>query len=57
MSSIKTSKEILRKWCEMNLSTHTDWSSTRIETINKCDSVEEFVDRLYQYLEDNSWKV
>ena len=50
MDSVRTTKEILREWCEQNMSTHTDWTGTRVETKNKCDSVEEFVDKLYNYL-------
>ena len=53
MEHIFTSKEILKEWCEKNLSTHTDWTGTRVETKNKCGSVDEFVDKLYEYLEDN----
>lgn len=53
MEHIFTSKEILKEWCEKNLSTHTDWTGTRVETKNKCGSVDKFVDKLYEYLEDN----
>ena len=56
METIKTSKEILKEWVESNMSTHTDWTGTRIETICKCESLEEFTDKLYEYLEDNSWR-
>ena len=53
---IRTTKEILKEWVEKNMSTHTDWAGTRVETKNKCASVDEFVDKLYSYLEDNDWK-
>lgn len=56
MESIFTSKEILKEWVEANMDTHTDWTGTRVETKNECDSIDEFVDKLYEYLEDNHWK-
>jgi hypothetical protein len=56
MKHILTSKEILKEWCENNLSTHTDWTGTRIETKNKCNSVDEFVDKLFVYLADNHYR-
>lgn len=57
MTSCRTTKEIITEWCEKNLSTHTDWNGTRIETMHKCESVEEFVNRLFEHIEDNSWRV
>lgn len=56
MDRVFTNKEILKEWCEQNLSTHTDWTGTRVETKKSCSSVEEFVDKLYNYLEDNHYK-
>lgn len=56
MDSIRTTKEILKEWCEKNMDTHTDWTGTRVETKNKCNSVDDFVDKLYEFLEDNDWK-
>lgn len=56
MDSIRTTKEILKEWCEKNMATHTDWTGTRVETKNKCNSVDDFVDKLYEFLEDNHWK-
>ena len=56
MEHIFTSKEILKEWCEKNLSTQTDWTGTRIETKNKCNSIDEFVDKLFNYLEDNHYR-
>ena len=44
------SKEILKEWCDQNLTTHTDWTGTRVETKNHCESVEAFVDKLYNDL-------
>lgn len=57
MVSIRTSKEILEEWVESNMSTHTDWTGTRVETKYKCESLEEFVDKLYEYLSDNHYRV
>lgn len=57
MESIRTSKEILKEWVESNMSTHTDWTGTRVETIYKCESLEEFIDKLYEYLSDNHYRV
>ena len=56
MATIRTTKEILAKWCVEHMSTHTDWTGTRVETMNNCNSVDEFVDRLYDYLENNNWR-
>lgn len=57
MASIRTSKEILKEWVESNMSTHTDWTGTRVETKFKCESLEEFIDNLYEYLSDNHYRV
>lgn len=56
MEYIRTSKEILKEWVEANMDTHTDWTGTRVETKYKCESIDEFVDKLYEYLEDNHWR-
>jgi hypothetical protein len=56
MESIRTSKEILKEWVEANMDTHTDWTGTRVETIKKYDSIDEMVDKLYEYLVDNYWR-
>lgn len=50
-------KEILKEWVESNMSTHTDWTGTRVETKFKCESLEEFTDKLFEYLSDNHHKV
>lgn len=50
-------KELLKEWVEKNMSTHTDWTGTRVETRYKCESLEEFVDKLYRHLSDNHHKV
>lgn len=57
MDRIRTTKEILKKWVEENMATHTDWTGTRVESKNTCNSTDEFVDKLYAYLEENDWRV
>ena len=52
METIKINKEILEKWCFDNLQKHEDWTGTRVETQNHCESVLEFIDKLYTYLEE-----
>lgn len=56
MESIRTSKEILKEWVEANMDSHTDWTGTRVETKYKCDSIDEFIDTLYEYLENNYYR-
>lgn len=53
MDSIRITKEILKEWCEQNMATHTDWTGTRVETKDNCNSVDDFVDNLFEHLEDN----
>lgn len=57
MESIRTSKEIIKEWVEKNMTTHSDWTGTRIETKYKCESIEEFIEKLYEYIEDNHWRL
>lgn len=57
MKRIQISKFILEEWCERNMSVHTDWTGTRVETINACSSIDEFVDKLWDYLEEESNKM
>lgn len=47
----KHDKELIVNFCRDNLHTHTDWTGTRVETINKCESVEEFTNKLIDYIE------
>lgn len=56
MENCRTTKDIIREFCENNLAPHTDWTGTRVETKYKCDSVETFVDRLWEWIEDNHYK-
>ena len=53
MDSARTTKEIIKEFCDTNLSTHTDWTGTRVETRYKCDTVDEFIERLWSYIEEN----
>ena len=39
------------------MATHTDWTGTRVETIKACSSIGEFVDKLWNYLEEESDKM
>ena len=57
MKSIRITKHILSEWCERYLDTHADWTGTRVETNNTCLSIDEFVDKLWNYLEDESNKM
>lgn len=57
MRGIRITKHILNEWCERYLDTHTDWVGTRVETVNEMESVDEFVDKLWNYLEDESDKM
>ena len=46
-------KELIRKFCEDNLHTHTDWTGTYVETIYQCDSVDIFVNDLLNCIEEH----
>lgn len=54
MKRIQITKHILEEWCEKNMHAHTDWTGTRVETNNTCLFISEFVDRLWDYLEEES---
>ena len=53
MDSVVISKKKLKDWCDRHMDTHTDWVGTRVETVNECESIDEFVDKLYDYLSNN----
>lgn len=36
------------------MNVHTDWTGIRVETKNNCISIDAFVDKLWDYLEDES---
>ena len=57
MEPIRISKQIIKEWVEKNMDTHTDWTGTRVETKYKCDSLEEFVNKLYEYICNNYFNV
>ena len=54
MKRIQINKNMLEEWCEKNMHAHTDWTGTRVETNNTCLSIDEFVDKLWDYLEEES---
>lgn len=53
MDKIFTNKKIITEFCHKNLHTHTDWTGTRVETIEKCDSMNDFINQLWDYLNAN----
>lgn len=57
MESARTSKQIIKEWVEKNMDTHTDWTGTRVETKYKCASIDEFVNKLYEHICDNHYRV
>ena len=54
MNRIQIDKSTLKKWCKRNMATYTDWTGTRVETINVCPTIDEFVDDLWDFLEEES---
>lgn len=55
MTTFRVNEEVIRKFCETHMSTHSDWTGTRVETKHKCNSVDEFVKQLMDYIEDNQF--
>lgn len=55
MTTFRVNEDIIRKFCETHMSIHTDWTGTRVETKHKCNSVDEFVKQLMNYIEDNQF--
>lgn len=55
MINFRVNENIIRKFCETRMSTHTDWTGTRVETKHECNSVDEFVKLLMEYIEDNQF--
>lgn len=45
---------VITEFFETSLSTHTDWTGTRVETRFECDSVEKFTERFMDYLKENN---
>lgn len=56
MDGIFVTKKNLKDWCDRYMDTHIDWTGTRVETVNECESVDEFVDKLYEFLESEYHK-
>lgn len=54
MKRIQITKHILEEWCENNMNVHYDWTGTRVETYDTCVSIDDFVNKLWNYLEDAS---
>ena len=52
MDKILISKKDLHEWCNKHMDIHMDWTGCRVETVSKMYSVEEFVDKLYDYLKE-----
>jgi len=46
-----TQEEAIKEFCELHL--NTDWSGTHVETKYKCESVDEFVNKLLNYIEEH----
>lgn len=57
METAHTSKEIIKEFVVNNMATHTDWTGTRVETKCSCDSLDDFVEKLWNHIEDNHYKV
>lgn len=47
-------KELIREFCKENLHTHTDWTGKYVETSYKCESVEEFIDKFFNFIENDT---
>ena len=52
MDSARTTKNVIKEWCEKNMTPHTDWTGTRIETKEKCDSLDKFIDMLWEHIKN-----
>lgn len=46
-------KKRIIEFCNNNLHTHTDWTGTYVETQYKCESVDDFVNKLLNYIEEH----
>lgn len=57
MKRIQIDKNMLEEWCEKNMNVHTDWTGIRVETGDTCSSINDFVNRLWNYLEEESDKM
>lgn len=52
--SYRINREIVTEFFEENLRTYTDWTGTRVETRSECESVEEFISKFMNYIEENN---
>ena len=50
METTQITKDLLKKWCEKNMNVHTDWTGARVETNWNCDSIDKFVDAIFEDL-------
>lgn len=50
MNMTQEDKEKIIDFCKTNLHTHTDWTGTYVETAYKCDSVDEFINKLLNHI-------
>lgn len=57
METLRVNQTIIKEFCETHMSTHSDWTGTRVETKHQCASVDEFVNRLMEHIENNHWKL
>ena len=48
MEMITFTREEFKEWCEKYMHTYTDWTGTRVETYDRCESIDEFVDLLFR---------
>ena len=55
MTTFRVNEFLIREFCETHMSTHSDWTGTRVETKQQCNSVDEFVKQLMNYIEDNQF--
>ena len=55
MTTLRVNQTIIKEFCKKHMSTHSDWTGTRVETKNQCASVDEFVKMLMSYIEDNQF--
>ena len=55
MENFRVNQIIIKEFCEKHMSTHSDWTGTRVETKHQCDSVDKFIKMLMTHIEDNQF--
>lgn len=55
MTTLRVNEKIIRDFCKKHMSTHTDWTGTRVETKHSCESVNDFAKKFITYIEDNQF--